>query len=82
GTQVDDTVYPGASTGRLLVSDTKAGVIYAISGALDPATPLTATPSDSGVNGFVGTIDPKTGFITPVVIGLKSPHGMTYVPGS
>ncbi|HEV7148250.1 MAG TPA: hypothetical protein VGN48_14760, partial [Pedococcus sp.] len=38
GTQVDDTVYPGASTGRLLVSDTKAGVIYAISGALDPAT--------------------------------------------
>lgn len=82
GTQVDDTVYPTSSTGRLLVSDTKGGVIYAISGALDPATPLTATPSDSGVNGFVGTIDTKTGFITPVVIGLKSPHGMEYVPGS
>lgn len=80
GTQVDDTVYPSAKTGRLLVSDTKAGVIYAISGALDPATPLTATPDDSGVNGFVGTIDLKTGFITPVVIGLKSPHGMAYLP--
>lgn len=82
GTQVDDTVYPASTTGRLLVSDTKAGVIYAISGALDPNAPLTATPDDSGVNGFVGTVDTKTGFITPVVIGLKSPHGMTYVPNS
>ena len=82
GTQVDDTVYPTASSGRLLVADTKAGVIYAITGALDPKTPLTATPNDSGVNGFVGKIDTKTGFITPVVIGLESPHGMVYVPSS
>ena len=82
GTQVDDTVYPTASSGRLLVADTKAGVIYSITGALDPKTPLTATPNDSGVNGFVGKIDTKTGFITPVVIGLISPHGMVYVPAS
>jgi hypothetical protein len=82
GTQVDDTVYPTASSGRLLVADTKAGVIYAITGGLDPKTPLTATPNDSGVNGFVGKIDTKTGFITPVVIGLISPHGMVYVPAS
>lgn len=82
GTQVDDTVYPAASSGRVLVADTKAGVIYSITGALDPKTPLTATPDDSGVNGFVGVIDTMTGFITPVVIGLTSPHGMVYVPAS
>ena len=38
GTQVDDTVYPGANTGRVLVADTKAD---AISPSAAPWTPKT-----------------------------------------
>jgi hypothetical protein len=81
GTQIDDTVYPAAATGRLLVSDTKANTVYAISGMLDPKTPLVATPDDSGVNGFVGKLDTSTGNITPLIVGFTSPHGMAYLPG-
>ncbi len=80
GTQIDDTVYPGAASGRLLVSDTKANTVYAISGALDPKTPLVATPDDSGVNGFVGKLNTGTGNITPIIVGFTSPHGMAYLP--
>ena len=82
GTQIDDTVYPTAATGRLLVADTKGGAIYAVTGALDPQTALVAAPDDSGVNGFVGKLDPATGNITPVIIGMVSPHGMAYLPGT
>jgi len=80
GTQIDDTVYPAAASGRLLVSDTKANTVYAISGALDPKTPLVATPDDSGVNGLVGKLNTGTGNITPIIVGFTSPHGMAYLP--
>ena len=64
------------------MADTAAGIVYTISGALDPKTPLVATPSDSSVNGLVGRLDTSTGFITPIVIGLQSPHGMAFLPAS
>ena len=80
GTQLDDTVYPTAAGGRLLVADTKANTVFAVSGALDPKTPLVAAPDDSGVNGFIGKLDPGTGNITPVLVGFTSPHGMAYLP--
>jgi hypothetical protein len=35
----------------------------------------TEAPDDSGTVGFVGTIDPGTGLVTPVVIGLTHPTG-------
>ena len=39
-------------------------------------------PNDSGVGGFVGTIDLTSGIITPVAFGMKSPHGLLFVPQS
>lgn len=82
GTQVDDTVYPKATSGRILVADTKGGTVYAITGNLDPKSPMVATPDDSAVNGFVGKLDPSTGNITPVIVGFVAPHGMAYLPGA
>jgi hypothetical protein len=32
------------------------------------------------VASFVGTIDPKTGTITPVIIGMGSPTGLAFLP--
>lgn len=82
GTQIDDTVYPQDAGGRVLVADTKGGAVYAISGTLDPKTPLVATPDDSGVNGFVGKLDTTSGNITPLIVGFVAPHGMAYAPAA
>jgi hypothetical protein len=81
GTQVDDTVFPTTSTGCIVVSD-NGGAIYSVcSTQFVPGTAYTATPNDSGVQGFIGTISLGSGFITPLVVGLANPHGLGFVPG-
>jgi len=80
GTQVDDTAYVTAASGRLLMSDTNANTVYAITGAFAPGTAYATTQSDSGVTGMVGLLAPLTGYVTPVAIGFDSPHGMIFVP--
>jgi len=78
GTQVDDTIFPTASHGTILVSDRdagSAGIVYAISKDIfSPATAYTAALTS------VGTVNFDTGLITNVVTGLVSPHGMAFVP--
>jgi secreted PhoX family phosphatase len=81
GDAVDDSLWPTASAGSFLISDTKANVIYALhSTSYSRSTLYATTPNDSGVAGFVGTIDLASGIITPVAIGLISPHGMVFLP--
>ena len=81
GTQLDDTVWATSTHGRLLVADGKTGLTFWIQAAQYPQdTIYTEAPSDSGVGGFVGVVDPATGFVTPLVIGLISPTGMLFVP--
>ncbi len=83
GTQVDDTTWIPKSEGRLLIVDTKLNAIYTVSinkTDLVPGTVYTEAPSDSGVAGFVGTLNLKTGTITPVIIGLSSPSGLGFLP--
>jgi hypothetical protein len=82
GTQVDDTIWATARNGRMLVVDAKANVIYSIRAAFKTGTVYTEAPSDSGVNGFVGTLDLSTGFITPVAIGFGSPTGLFFLPNA
>ena len=85
GTQVDDTTWiPKNPAGRLIIVDGKQNAIYTVT--IDKTgfianTIYTEAPSDSAVAGFVGTIDPKTGTITPVIIGLTSPTGLGFIPG-
>jgi hypothetical protein len=86
GTQVDDTQWIPATQGRLLITDTATNSIYSVAGdgkaGLAAGNVYTAAPSNSGaaVAGFVGKLDPTTGTITPVIIGLSSPHGLAFLP--
>ena len=81
GTQLEDTVWPTGS-GRLLVVDGATGITYWIRGSFASGNIYTQTPNDSGVDNFVGTIDPKTGFETPVAIGFGKATGMVFVAAS
>lgn len=83
GTQVDDSIWIPAKEGKLLVIDGKANTIYTVT--IDKTdfakgTIFTEAPYDSGVAGFVGKVDPKTGTTTPVIIGLNSPTGLMFLP--
>lgn len=81
GTQVDDTIFPSTSSGCIILAD-NGGAIYSICSSLFvPGTPYTATPNDSGVQAFVGTIALGSGWITPLIVGLANPHGMGFIPG-
>ncbi len=74
---VDDTVFLNSPTGTMLVADTPGEAVYAITAPfLEPGSAYSA--SDSG--GFVGDLDFETGVLTPVVTGMVSPHGMTFIP--
>ena len=83
GTQVDDTIWIPSAKGRMLIVDGKQNATYSVTikttGFL-PGTVYTEAPSDSGVAGFVGTVDLKTGTITPTIIGLSSPTGLAFIP--
>ena len=73
-TQIDDTVLATSSQGAILVSDRDGETIYAIKAPFfGPNEAYSAAPT------FVGRLDPHTGNLTPVVTGMVSPHGMTFV---
>ncbi len=83
GTQVDDTQWIPTAKGQLVIVDAKANTIYTVTldkTGFTPGSIYTEAPSDSSVGGFVGKVDPKTGFITPVIIGLVSPTGLGFIP--
>jgi sugar lactone lactonase YvrE len=83
GDQLDDTVWVTSAQGRLLVSDGTSGSTYWISLThFTPGEVFTEAPDDSGVVGFVGVVDLKTGFVTPVVIGFAKATGMLFVTNS
>jgi len=83
GTQLDDTAYP-SGMGRLLVTDGVSGNTFWISKdtAFAAGSIYTQSPNDSGVTNFVGTVDPKTGFITPLAVGFTKATGMVFVPST
>jgi hypothetical protein len=82
GTQLDDTVWATASTGRLFITDAGTNSIYTLKWHGTRGTVITQAPNDSGVIGFVGTVNMVTGFITPIVTGFIKPTGMVFVAGS
>jgi len=83
GTQLDNTVYP-SGMGRLLVTDGVSGNTFWISKdtAFAAGSIYTQSPNDSGVTNFVGTVDPKTGLITPFAVGFTKATGMVFVPNT
>ncbi len=82
GTQVDGVAWATATTGTMLVVDSGTNKITSISGSFTPGTLFITAPNDSGVAGFVGTVDLATGTITPVATGFTSPTGLLFIPGT
>ena len=73
---VDDTVFPTTPAGTIYVVDTKGNTVYAVkSEAFQPAGAYSASDSD----GILGKVDLSTGLVTPIVTGMKSPHGALFV---
>ncbi len=81
GTQVDDSLWIPSAHGRMLLVDAKQNTIYTVTrdGGFTQGTVYSSAPSGSGVTGFVGMTDPKTGTITPVIIGVVSPKGLRFI---
>jgi hypothetical protein len=80
GTPVDDTVWPTATNGCMIIADNASGVFSVCSDLWVTSTPLTAAPNDSTIISFVGTVSLGTGLITPVIVGMNNPHGMAFIP--
>jgi len=74
GVQVDDTIFPAASQGVFLVSDRDGETVYSVTAPFFGPDPFSAAPT------FVGQLNLSTGVLTPVVSGLVSAHGMTFIP--
>ena len=73
---VDDTEFPTTPAGTIYVVDTKGNTVYAVkSQAFQPGGAYSASDSD----GILGKVDLSTGFVTPIVTGMKSPHGALFV---
>jgi hypothetical protein len=84
--QVDDTVFATSRKGYILVSDTKANVIYKITAdvwqkdaAFSASTGVAATTTTPAVPAYVGQLDLGSGALLPLVTNLQSPHGMAFI---
>lgn len=77
--ELDDTVWSSDRDGTLFVADSAANTIYKIRGPLKPGTIYTETPGDSSVPGIIGTVNPRTGAVMPLITGFKSPTGLIFV---
>ena len=82
--QVDDTLFTPSSDGFVLVADTAADITYKLEKAeFAPGVAYSAGVAGSSASpGFVGRLDLEFGQLTPVVSGLKSPHGLAFVKTS
>jgi hypothetical protein len=73
---VDDTVFPTTPSGTIYVVDTAGNTVYAVrSDAFQPGGAYSASDSD----GILGKVDLSTGFVSPIVTGMMSPHGALFV---
>lgn len=83
--QIDDTFFTPSRKGFYLVADTPANTVYAISktafaSGVAYSAGVGAPDSKGNSVGFVGKLDLDSGYITPVVTGFQSPHGLGFVP--
>jgi hypothetical protein len=83
--QIDDTIFTPSRKGFYLMADTPANMVYMISKEAFASgvaySAAVGAPNSAGVSeGFVGKLDLDSGYITPVVTGFQSPHGMAFVP--
>ena len=80
GTQADDSAWATSPKGRMFLVDGSLNATYIIRTNWVEGAAYTSVPSNSLVAGFVGSLDLTTGTINPIIVGLKNPHGMIFVP--
>jgi hypothetical protein len=71
---VDDTVFPATSKGTIYFTDSGTNTIYALESV---SFDTNVGYSSSGPS--IGTVSLTTGVYTPIVTGLSSSHGATFV---
>jgi hypothetical protein len=79
GTAVDDFGWATAASGFFFIVDGPANMIWKMTATFTPGTVYVEAPNDSGVASFVGTLDLKTGIITPIAVGFASPTGLLFM---
>jgi hypothetical protein len=72
---VDDTRWVPTGSSFMLVSDTHAGVVYRV----DAANGFTPGTAYSAGQGSILQLDPATGDLTPIYVGLNAPHGLNFI---
>lgn len=92
---VDDTGWPAERNDVLYTTDNSADEVIAVTGPFQRGSEIAAvTPCDSNnapstcpgpgyPSDYVGSVDPSTGTITPLIIGGPTfePHGILFLPG-
>lgn len=73
--------------GTLYIADQGSGVIYALDTAtMTPGTIVVSQPKpakgDLANRAAVGTLNPATGIVTPMLTALRSPKGLLFVPAA
>jgi hypothetical protein len=76
---VNDTAWATARHGTLYVTQNSANNVVAISGRFEPGTAFVAVTPATGSN-FLGTLDLRTGVISPFGPGGIVPEGLLFVP--
>jgi len=79
-TQLEDPTWVPLAKGKFLIVDGTTNTIYAVRAPFVPGTAYTETPDDSSIASMFGTVDLKTGVVSPKIIGFKKATGLLFVP--
>jgi hypothetical protein len=79
--QLDDSAVATSPNAFLLVVDQTANMTYKLTrdGGFRKGTSYTQAPNDSKTPSIVGTLDTRTGVVTPIATGYGKPTGMIFV---
>lgn len=83
GTQLDDVTATTGTNGTLFVADSTLNVIYSIEATFPRGTDFAEAPLGAPVQSFVGSLDPNTGYLTPLLTvrdGILDPTSLIFVP--
>jgi hypothetical protein len=76
---LDDAIIPTATSGTFVIANGGANDVLKVNvTGLNTNDIYVAVGSDNAID----QLDPKTGALTPVITGLNSPHGMSFVPST
>ncbi|MDR3537461.1 MAG: hypothetical protein P4L71_13270 [Acetobacteraceae bacterium] len=76
---LDDAIVPTSTSGTFVISNLGANDVLKVNvTGLNTNDIYVAVGSDNAID----QLDPTTGALTPVITGLNSPHGMTFIPSA